>query len=69
MFCFVWEDPLSKSDVGGKGAGFGPRLVSLLIERKWNGVVTVDHSSHYKSTLEVPIPKLFSSFLQLVNDD
>lgn len=55
LFCFDWDDPLSTADTTAKGDGFGSKLVSALIEQKWNGVVTVHHASRFRITLEVPV--------------
>ena len=54
-FCLDWEDPISALVTTPRGTGFGSKLMTALIERKWNGVVTIADSSNFKITLEVPI--------------
>ncbi|MEF2554119.1 HWE histidine kinase domain-containing protein [Aurantimonas sp. A2-1-M11] len=55
LFRFGWDDPLSTSDASSKGTGFGSKLVSALIERKWKGRLTIEHAPHFKTTLTVPV--------------
>ena len=55
VFYFDWDDPLSTSKTPATGSGFGTKLMSALIERKWNGVVTIDQDSRFKTTIEIPI--------------
>lgn len=54
--CFLdWDDPLSTVRTPAIGTGFGSKLLSALIERKWNGVVTYADASHFRITLEIPV--------------
>jgi len=55
LFCLKWEDPLAPPRTLASGTGFGSRLVTALIERKWNGAVTISHSPHFSTKVEVPI--------------
>lgn len=55
-FHFDWTDPGSTaSGPISKGTGFGSKLVSALIERKWNGVVTIADASPFRITFEIPV--------------
>lgn len=56
-FCLVWDDPTSTSKPLGKGSGFGSKLVGALIERKWNGGVSITVDPHFKVTLEIPVAR------------
>jgi two-component sensor histidine kinase len=55
MFRFDWDDPISTTVSSEAGAGFGSKLISLLIEQKWNGVMTVVQESRFRITLEIPV--------------
>lgn len=55
LFRFEWKDSLSGSSSASTGTGFGSKLIRALIERKWNGVVTVDDSTCFITALEVPV--------------
>lgn len=55
LFCFDWEDPLPVTASQAKGSGFGSKLMTALIERKWNGVVTIADASNFRITMEVPL--------------
>ncbi len=55
-FNFVWDDPLSTVPMPQKGTGFGSKLISALIERKWNGVITVIDSPNFSFATEIPLP-------------
>lgn len=57
VFSFDWEDPLSASATLTPGTGFGSKLVRALIERKWSGVITIEHSAYFMIGLEVPLPQ------------
>ncbi|MDP2119153.1 MAG: hypothetical protein Q8K28_04550 [Hoeflea sp.] len=37
------------------GTGFGSKLMKALIERKWNGAVTVDEESSFTLTIEISL--------------
>lgn len=54
-FCLEWEDPLSSPGTPSIGTGFGSKLMRALIERKWNGAVTIADSTNFKITIEVPL--------------
>lgn len=56
VFRFEWEDSHSDSSIAAGGTGFGGKLIRALIERKWNGVVTVANAVGFKAVLEVPVP-------------
>lgn len=49
-----WEDPLPSSSTAEKGTGFGSKLMSALIERKWNGMVEIPEGLNFKMRMEVP---------------
>lgn len=55
IFRFDWHDPVSTYETENKGGGFGSKLVSRLIERKWNGLVTADTSAGFAIGFEVPV--------------
>ncbi len=40
----------------GSGAGFGSRLIRMLVERKWGGTCTIDTSDGYRIGLSLVIP-------------
>jgi two-component sensor histidine kinase len=54
-FCFDWSDPLSTGQNSTAGTGFGSKLVSAIISRKWNGGVATVAAPHFRITLEVPV--------------
>lgn len=56
LFRFDWNDP--ESTVSGpisKGSGFGSKLMSALIERKWSGVVTIADACPFRITFSIPV--------------
>jgi two-component sensor histidine kinase len=55
VFWFDWDDPLSTRELAAKGNGFGSKLISSLIETKWNGVMMVVNASHFRITFEIPL--------------
>ncbi|MDP3523639.1 MAG: HWE histidine kinase domain-containing protein, partial [Hoeflea sp.] len=55
VFSFEWEDPMSISTASATGTGFGSKLLSALVERKWNGTVTVADRSNFRLTIEVSL--------------
>ncbi|MBU4530313.1 MAG: GAF domain-containing protein [Hoeflea sp.] len=55
LFSFEWEDPMPMSATSATGTGFGSKLMSALIERKWNGTVTVSEDSNFRLTIEVSL--------------
>jgi two-component sensor histidine kinase len=55
-FLFEWDDPRpTTTGTPARGTGFGSKLISAVIERKWNGVATVADASHFRITLEIPV--------------
>lgn len=55
LFRFEWHDPRSVSAGPARGTGFGAKLISALVERKWNGTVKIDRADGYRTTLELPV--------------
>lgn len=55
IFRLDWDDPQSSAQAPPLGTGFGSKLLSAHIERKWNGVVTYADASHFGISLEIPI--------------
>ncbi|MDP3897804.1 MAG: sensor histidine kinase, partial [Mesorhizobium sp.] len=55
VFCFDWDDPLSTYAEPTKGGGFGSKLIGALVERKWNGTVTIAQTSNFRISMEVPL--------------
>ena len=55
VFRFDWDDSVSTPRTPVKGGGFGSKLISALIERKWNGVATVADTANYRLTIEIPV--------------
>lgn len=55
VFRFEWEDVRSISPAVAGGGGFGSKLISALIERKWEGTVMVSRETGFKTRLEVPV--------------
>jgi two-component sensor histidine kinase len=54
-FCLIWDDPSSTSKPSAKGSGFGTKLVSALIERKWSGCVSIAFEPRFELKLEIPV--------------
>jgi two-component sensor histidine kinase len=57
VFTLDWDDPLPTHPKPARGTGFGSKLMSAIIERKWNGVATVADVPHFRITLEIPIAR------------
>ncbi|VVT27769.1 HWE histidine kinase domain-containing protein [Rhizobium sp. EC-SD404] len=55
MFKVDWQDPLKSNSISAKGTGFGSKLMSALIERKWNGTATIAQGATFQITMEVPL--------------
>lgn len=55
LFQFVWDDPVSSPRHAEAGSGFGSKLISTLIEKKWYGSVTLTQDAHFSITLAVPL--------------
>lgn len=55
FFRFEWDDRLSNRQSTAVGSGFGSKLMTSLVEAKWNGVFAVSDASGYWVTLEIPI--------------
>lgn len=53
----VWDDPTPTSAVPAKSAngGFGSKLMSALVEVKWNGLITTANGNHFTVSMEIPI--------------
>jgi len=51
------EDGVGRAAAGGRqGGGFGRRLISGLVERKWNGTITITQEDGYRFVATIPIP-------------
>ena len=57
VFWLEWYDALATSNAPSKGTGFGSKLMSALVERKWNGSVTVKDGGDFRTTIEIPVPR------------
>ena len=57
VFCFDWHDHLATSKAPFKRTGFGSKLMSALVERKWNGSVKVVDVDDFRTTIEIPVPR------------
>lgn len=55
FFRFEWDDRLSHRHSTAVGSGFGSKLMTALIEAKWNGVFAVCDASGYRVTVEIPL--------------
>lgn len=55
LFRLNWDDPLSPSKISTSRTGFGSKLMTAIVERKWSGSVTVSHVPHFSTKVEVPI--------------
>lgn len=58
-FEIEWLDPVTSKpgSTAGHSGGFGSKLISQLIERKWQGEITVSHTEHYRMMLSIPMPQ------------
>lgn len=56
VFRLDWFDPVRHGQEPSEGEGFGSRLMRALIERKWNGAISVDASCSYRFSLSLPLP-------------
>jgi two-component sensor histidine kinase len=54
-FSLSWEDSVSVQETPVAGTGFGSRLVSALVERKWNGTLSVSTTPHFSIRMELPV--------------
>ena len=52
----VWDDPLTSPPQSRKGTGFGGKLLSALIERKWGGALEIATETGYRFSLTIPVP-------------
>jgi two-component sensor histidine kinase len=52
----VWDDPLTTATKDQRGTGFGGKLLSALIERKWAGAIEIDTGAGYRFSLSIPVP-------------
>ena len=57
LFRFIWTDPEPSLPSPVKGTGFGSRLISILVEGKWNGSIAIASSPNFRITLELPVPQ------------
>lgn len=59
VFQMDWIDEIIRkgqsSEAGRLSSGFGSRLINLLVNRKWQGSVTVDQSNGYRCEICVPL--------------
>ncbi len=51
----VWRDKSGKPAGVKTGTGFGSKLLSQIVERKWAGAVSVHATPHYECKLSVPL--------------
>ncbi len=57
LFRFIWTDSGPGVPSPVKGGGFGSRLISILVEGKWNGSIETASSPNFRITLELPVPE------------
>jgi two-component sensor histidine kinase len=57
IFQLIWEDLAAETRPQTKWHGFGSRLVSALVERKWSGTIRTAVNTHFILTLQIPVPK------------
>lgn len=56
VFWFEWDDPQPKSSGATvKPSGFGSKLISAVVERKWGGLVTTAENPQFRITFEIPV--------------
>jgi two-component sensor histidine kinase len=55
LFRFVWDDPSDSPAQKAHGGGFGSKLLTVLIERKWRGVTRTEADQGYRFSFEIPI--------------
>jgi two-component sensor histidine kinase len=55
-FTLVWDDPLTTDPTPDRGPGFGSRLLSALVERKWAGRTELATDAGYRMTISVALP-------------
>ena len=56
VFRFEWDDPLP-SETSSKGTGFGSKLMSALVERKWKGSMEIADGANFRATMEIPVSR------------
>jgi two-component sensor histidine kinase len=54
-FHFTWRDPAPVTEAVSGGGGFGSRLLTALIERKWGGSIEIDSGPAYRFSVQVPL--------------
>lgn len=54
-FSFSWRDPAETRRNMAKGVGFGSRLMSALIERKWEGTIARGKGKGFEVTMNIPL--------------
>lgn len=57
VFHFTWTDPAPVPEGAGIGSGFGSRLLTALIERKWDGVIDVQLNGGYRFSSQIALPR------------
>jgi two-component sensor histidine kinase len=57
IFSFSWKDPARAPETSKISSGFGSKLLTALIERKWHGSIEVDTSAGYRFTCRLPIAR------------
>lgn len=53
-----WMDPMSSGQAPAtdKASGFGSKLIHQLVDRKWQGTITVEQGDQYRMRLSIPLP-------------
>lgn len=65
MFKAEWMDSVSRAypSPDATSGGFGTRLIHQLVERKWQGSITVSQGDDYRMTVVIPVPQSTSDVL------
>lgn len=56
VFELEWHDPVRSTATAGDGRGFGSRLMQALVERKWEGSITIEATDSYRCAIRIPLP-------------
>jgi two-component sensor histidine kinase len=57
VFHFTWSDTAPVPEEAAVGSGFGSRLLTALIERKWGGTMRIETDGGYRFSSQIPLPR------------
>lgn len=55
VFHFTWSDSVPVPEGAEIGGGFGSKLLTALIERKWGGALRVETAAGYRFSCQIPL--------------